>query len=173
MKRIFASIVAISLAGAATAGTLGLQMGASFFDPSVAGAQVDEGNSFAVTWNLDSDINVGMYFERVGLLGATYSAVAPDTLAVSALQVGKGVIKNVDVGLRMGAGTTTVTTVGPVVTTNTAALVDIYGQVKILTGSGEKVEGALVGTIAARFCNPQPNPSVDGVSMGLGLLVEF
>jgi hypothetical protein len=165
MKRIFASIVAISLAGAATAGTLGLQMGASFFDPSAAGAQVDEGESFAVCWNLDSDIAVGMYFERVGLLGAGY--VAADTLTVSALQVMKGVVKNVAVGLRMGAGTESS---GP----TTGALVDIVGQVKILSGTGDKVEGSVVGTIASRHCSPVGAPaSVDGLSMGLALLVEF
>lgn len=164
MKRIFASIVAMSLAGAATAGTLGLQMGASFFDPSAAGAQVDEGNSLLVSWNLDSDISVGMYFERVGLVGGTY--VVGDTLTVSALQVMKGVVKSVDVGLRMGAGTEST---GP----TTGALVDIVGQVKILSGSGEKVEGAVVGTIASRFCSPVGVQSVDGISMGLSLLVEF
>lgn len=184
MKRILASIVAIALAGAATAGTLGIELGTNFFDPSVAGAQADDGQTVAVCWNLDSDISVGMYFERsslgwvtANLVGAHWGA---DTLTVNALQVSKSVIKNVSVGLRFGSGTSTdtvVTVVGSPPTaptaTNTAPLVDIVGQVKILSGSGEKVEGSLVGTVAARFCNPNPNPSMDGVNFGLGVLVEF
>lgn len=184
MKRILASMIAMTLAGAATAGTLGLELGTNFFDPSAAGAQVDDGQSVTVAWNLDSDISVGMYFERSSLgwvqnntvLGGHWGA---DTLTVNALQVSKSVVKNVNVGLRFGSGTSTdsvvTNLVGPVITTTTAtaALVDIVGQVKILSGSGEKVEGALVGTVAARFSNPTPNPSMDGVNFGLGVLVEF
>ena len=82
---------------------------------------------------------------------------------MSAVQVAKGVLKNVQVGLNLGSGTDS--------TTNTAPLCDIFGSVNMLSGAGEKVTGALRATIAARFCNTTAN--TDGINLGLSVQVAF
>jgi hypothetical protein len=93
--------------------------------------------------------------------------LATGQLTVSAIQIMKGVVKNVAVGLNLGAGTETATAaVG-----NTATLVDILGTVTILSGTGEKVSGNLRAMVSARFCDTTAN--MDGVNFGLGVQVMF
>lgn len=164
MKRVLVIALAAMLAGGAVqAASVGFDFGTNFFKPSVAGAQTGNGSNFLISWQLDNDVALGVYTEQnpnvvVGALAGT--------LAVSAIQVTKGVIKNVSVGLNLGSGSTTATL--PV---STAALVDVLGTVNILSGSGDKVQGALKAIVAARFCNT--TTSMDGVNLGLAVALWF
>lgn len=164
MKKIFAIAVAVSLASTAMAGGVAFEFGANFFKPNLAGAQAQNGQNFTMSWNLESDLSLGVYTEQGSLLGGVWGA--GDTITVSAIQVTKGVMKNVEIGLNLGSGTETIGGVA-----NTAPLVDILGSVNILSGSGDKVSGALVGVAAARFCNTTNN--MDGVNVGIAVEVEF
>jgi hypothetical protein len=163
MKKIFAVAVAVSLASTAMAGGVAFEFGANFFKPNLAGAQAQNGQNFTMSWNLDSDVSLGVYTEQSFLFDGGVVWAAGSTLTVSAIQVTKGVMKNVEIGLNLGSGTDS--------TSNTAPLVDILGSVNILSGSGDKVSGALVGMAAARFCNTTNN--TDGVNVGLAVEVEF
>lgn len=164
MKRIFAIAVAVSLASTAMAGGVAFEFGANFFKPNLAGAQAQNGQNFTMSWNLESDLSLGVYTEQSFLFDGVGGVwAAGSTLTVSAIQVTKGVMKNVEIGLNLGSGTDS--------TSNTAPLVDILGSVNILSGSGDKVSGALVGMAAARFCNTTNN--TDGVNIGIAVEVEF
>lgn len=162
MRKFYAAVMVAALsAGVAHAGSVGFDFGTNFYKPSIAGARVTNGSNFLVSWVMENDLSMGVYSEAsVFTVGATTG-----TLTVSALQVTKGVIKNVAVGLNLGTGRETVAAA------NSAALVDILGTVNILSGKGDKVEGVLKATAAARFCNTTTN--ADGVNLGLAVGVLF
>jgi hypothetical protein len=147
------------------AGGVAFEFGANFFKPNLAGAQAQNGQNFTMSWNLESDLSLGVYTEQSFLFDGGPPGVwaAGSTFTVSAIQITKGVMKNVEIGLNLGSGTDS--------TSNTAPLVDILGSVNILSGSGDKVSGALVGMAAARFCNTTNN--TDGVNVGIAVEVEF
>jgi hypothetical protein len=164
MKKLLAIAVVVGLAGAASAASVGFEYGVNFFKPAVAGAQAKEGQNLLLNWNLDNDIALGIYTELTNLVGIL-PLVAGDTLAVSAIQVTKGVIKNVVVGLNLGAGK---------VSANAAAtLVDVFGEVTMLSGTGEKVTGSLKGVVSARFAKNTVPCSMDGYNLGIALGVAF
>jgi len=166
MKKILVVAVVFALAGAAQAASVGFDFGTCFFKPSGAGGQTGNGSSFLINWNLENDLSLGVYAEQNPNVVLTVGA---GTLTVSAIQVSKGVVKNVAVGLNLGSGAETLT-VGPPIG-STASLVDIFGSVVILSGKGEKVEGTLKATVAARFCNTVTN--MDGVNLGLVVGIGF
>ena len=164
MKKILAVAIAVSLASTAMAGGVAFEFGANFLKPNLAGAQAQNGQNFTMSWNLGSDLSLGVYTEQSFLFDGGVVWVAGSTLTVSAIQVTKGVMKNVEIGLNLGSGTDSASA-------STAPLVDILGSVNILSGSGDKVSGALVGMAAARFCNTTNN--TDGVNVGIAVEVEF
>jgi hypothetical protein len=164
MKKLFACAIAVSLAGTAMAGGVAFDFGTNFFDPSKNGAQAQNGQNFLMSWMLEEDLSLGVYTEQSNLFdGAVGAWPVGSTFTVSAIQVAKGVLKNVQVGLNLGSGTDS--------TSNTAPMCDIFGTVNLLSGAGEKVTGALRATIAARFCNT--NNNTDGVNLGLAVQVAF
>lgn len=176
MKKLFAYVIAMSLAGSATAASIGFDFGTNFYKPSAAGYTTENGQNFSVSWNLDSDISFGVYNEQSNVVGPT-AVVSVGTLDVSALEVSKGVMKNVSVGLRLGSATFTDTTT-PTALSNTSTFVDILGTVTILSASGDKVEGSLRASAAARFSRVDLNSaatyaSADGVNLGLSVQVAF
>lgn len=163
MKKIFAYAIAMSLAGSASAASIGFDFGTNFYKPHASGYTTENGQNFTISWNLDSDVSFGIYTEQSNYTGAT-----PGVLSVSAVQIAKGVMKNVTVGLKLGSATTAA---------GTAPLADIFGAVNIITSSGDKVEGALRATASARFSNAVLNAApvavADGVNLGLSVQVAF
>jgi hypothetical protein len=172
MKKLFAIAIAMSLAGAASAASIGFDFGTNFYKPAVTGYTTENGENFALSWNLDSDVSLGIYTETSNFSAGT--AATTGTLAVSAVQVTKGVMKNVNVGLAVGSATSTIGAV-----TSTAPMVDIVGTVDILSGSGDKISGALRASAAARFCQADLENTAaafneaDGVNLGLAVQVAF
>jgi hypothetical protein len=161
MKKLFAVAIVVSLAGAASAASVGFDFGTNFYKPAANGYLTQNGSNFTLSWNLDSDISLGVYQE----LSNWTNVATTGTLSVSAVQISKGVVKNVAVGLDLGSGTAT----------NTQALVDVFGVVNILSGSGEKVSGALRATAAARFCKATLTApaNADGYNLGLSVQIGF
>jgi hypothetical protein len=162
MKKVLVIALAAMLAGGAVqAASVGFDFGTNFFKPSGAGGETGNGSNFLISWQLDNDVALGVYTEQDP---AVVQDAGTAAFTVSAIQVSKGVIKNVSVGLNLGSGTEDNTP-------DTAALVDIFGAVNILSGSGEKINGSLKATVAARFCNT--NINMDGVNLGLAVALWF
>lgn len=159
MKRLLIALVAVCLAGSAAASSIDFTFGTNFYTPAAAGEQTENGSNFTVAWNLDSDISLAAYSEA----GNTSNGAC----SVAAIQVAKGVIKRVKVGVNLGSMTTVA---------STDSLVDIFGAVTILAGTGEKITGELVATAAARFSKADVDGAsapADGTNLGLGVLIGF
>lgn len=157
MKRLLIAVVAVCLAGSAAASSIDFTFGTNFYTPNVVGQQTEMGTNFTVAWNLDNDISLGVYTET--------SAVTFGPVWVSAIQLTKGVLKRVKVGLNIGS----------LRAWNTDTMVDILGRVTILSGSGDNITGELVATAAARFSQAyiMPPDKADGTNVGLGVLIGF
>jgi hypothetical protein len=93
------------------------------------------------------------------------------TLGVTGIRVSKGVVKNVSIGLGLGAATLTDISGTWSTTPVTAPAVDIVGVVNILSGKGDKVSGSLDATIAARFIDL--NNAAPGLTDSVGALTNF
>jgi hypothetical protein len=149
MKKLIAGAFALSMATSAmAAGTIGFEYGSSWFRPKLSanGAQLDwtaQGQTFAITWALDNDMWVGVYTEALNLndgYGDTYP------WSGQAIQVSKGIVKNVAVGLNIGTFYEAYYgAVGP--------LADVFGEVTLLSSNGDKISGSLKANAAARWAN--------------------
>lgn len=162
MKKLLVAAVALGLVGSASASTIDISMGTNFFKSNVEGANVQNGQCFTVAWNVDSDIALGFYSESTN-----YPVGRP--LTVTALQFSKGVVKNVAMGLNLGHAELA----GP-----DRGLVDVFGTVKMLSGSGDKIEGAVTATAAARFSKARRafgdhEGFIDGVNLIMAVMLGF
>lgn len=159
MKKIFVIAVVLGLAGGAQAASIGFDFGTTWTkwaDPANLGTgPVDQGQSFLLSWNLDNDVILGVYNE------VSTSATIQSTY--NAIQVSKGVVKNVRVGFNIGS-------LNPLALGAQAA-VDVFGEVVILAGTGEKVTGALKAIVAARLSNAAVN--ADATNLGLAVGIGF
>jgi len=170
MKKIIAGAFALSVATSAMAATVSLDYGSSWFRPRLnfEGNSYDwtaQGQTFALNWALDSDTWVGVYSEALNLnsgYGNTYPWVS------QALQISKGVVKNVAVGVRLG-------TFNEGYDYDTGALTDVYGTVTILSGSGDKVTANLKAEVAGRWADNEWQGGQDwsGYTVGLSAGVGF
>jgi len=150
MKKIIAGAFALFMATSAMAATVGFDYGSTWFRPRLnfEGNNRDwtaQGQTFAINWALDSDTWVGVYSESLNLndgYGNTYP------WAGQAIQVSKGVVKNVVVGIRLG-------TFNEQYYGDTGALTDVYGTVTILSGAGDKVSGNLKAEVAGRWADDE------------------
>lgn len=173
MKKLFAVAVVLSLAGTASAASVAFDFGTNFYRPTAVGYTVGNGQNFTMSWALDNDLSLGVYQELSNWTNITTAAppvTTNGTLSVSAIQISKGVVKNVAVGLNLGAGTST----GGIAATK--PLADVFGVVNILSGSGEKVSGALRATAAARFSKTSlcvATDMADGYNLNLSVQVGF
>ncbi len=157
MKRLLIALVAAFVAGSAAASAIDFTFGTNFYTPAAAGETTTNGSNFTVAWNLDSDVTLAAYSEAGRASGGA--------LSVAAISVSKGVIKRVKVGVNLGS----------MAAVTTASLVDIFGSVTILAGTGEKITGELVACAAARFtqANVGGGNVGDGTNLGLGVLIGF
>lgn len=169
MKKLYAVAVVLSLAGTASAASVMFDFGTNFYKPAANGYLTQNGQNFTLGWMLDNDLSLGVYTEQSNTM---IGAVA-GTLSVSSVQIAKGVVKNVMVGLNLGAATGAVGAAN-----NTAALADVFGAVNILTGTGEKVSGALRALASARFSKASltgaaGGAAADGYNLGLAVEIGF
>lgn len=162
MKKLIAVAFAVAVAGSASAASVGFTYGTNFYRPAQNGGTWN-GTNFAVNWMLDNDLSLGYYTEAVVVAASTGTAI-------NAIQVSKGVMKNVNVGLNLGSAQEAATA--------PSSLADVFGSVNILSGSGDKVSGALVATAVARFTREDVDAAGagtngDGYSFNLGVSVWF
>ena len=170
MKKLIAGAVALTISGSAmaAASSVGFAFGTNFYQPAQPGFVAQNGQNFTISWMLDNDVSLGVYSE----LTALNNNVVATTLAVNAIQISKGVMKNVTVGLNLGSGTVAAA-VGPL-TATTNPLADIFGAVNILSGSGDKVSGALQAVVSARFAkNGATTTGANGTNVGLAVGIMF
>jgi hypothetical protein len=173
MKKLFAYVIAMSVASTAMAGSVGFDFGTNFYKPHASGGQAANGSNFLVSWVLDNDVSLGVYTELSNVaVNDTAGVAAASTLSVNAIQVTKGIMKNVTVGLNLGSGA--LAAAAPLAA-ETKPLVDILGTVDILSGTGDKIQGALRASVAARFLNTSTgtNPKLDGVNVGLAVQLLY
>lgn len=161
MRKLLIALVAVCLAGSAAASSIDFAFGTNFYKPAAAGYTAENGQNFAVSWNLDSDVALGIYNEQSNVNDNGTMRV----LTASAVQVAKGVLKSVKVGINLGSATCV----------TTATMVDIFGTVNILSGTGDKIAGSLVASASARFsqCDIGTSNEADGVNVGLAVLLGF
>lgn len=162
MKKIVAIAVVLGLAGGAQAASVGFDFGVNWVnwnDNAAAGVaeSTQQGRNFLLSWNLDNDISLGVYNEVISDSGGTPSVL-------NAIQVGKGVVKNVKVGFNLGS-LDLLSAGAP------QAVADVFGEVTILSGAGDKVSGALKAVVASRFSNSAVN--ADATNLGLEVGIAF
>lgn len=169
MKKILTAVAALSLASSAlAAGSVGVEFGSNWYNVSYTANVGDnltgQGQNFLVFWGLENDLQLGAYTESSVLddgYGNTYS------FEVFAIQIAKGIVKNVYAGLNIGQMTNDWSS--PALS---GTLVDVFGKVIILSGGGEKVSGTVSATVAGRFCTDsgdyQWNGMLINLSVGLG-----
>lgn len=172
MKKLIAIAVILGFSAGAQA-AVGFSFGTNFYKPNAKSYETKNGRNFLVNWSLDNDLFLGVYEEDSQTFDNTVTAApagpTPGALNVSAIQVAKGVVKNVVVGLNLGSGA---------VAGAIEPLVDVFGAVNILSGQGEKVSGALKATVAARFCEVALAQTAGGAGgkangLNLGLAVDM
>lgn len=162
MKKLFAVAVAMAVAGSASAASVGFTYGTNFYRPA-QNAGTWNGSNFSVNWALDNDLTLGYYTEAVAVAASTGTTI-------NAIQIAKGVMKNVNVGLNLGSAAEGATA--------PSSLADVFGSVNILSGSGDKVSGALVASVAARFTREDVDAAGagtngDGYNLNLGVSIWF
>ena len=163
--------------------TVSFSYGTNFFSPSQNGFATSNGRTTVLEWTLDSGITFGVVNEQT-TLDFTNPANAAQTdrglFALNGIRLMQKVIDRVQVGI--GLGYASVTPTGAGTTADTASVVDILGEIKLFSGEGKKVEGALVATVAARYMNTPnltlsagvcPINDMNGTNMGLAVKIGF
>ena len=173
MKKLIAAVFAMSFAGAALAdGNLGFEIGSNWFRPNYDSNGYwgsgywwsGQGQNFTLVWGMDNDLWLGAYSEQTTLSDGYGDAYSFD---VTAIQVTKGVMKNVNIGMNVGSFyDEQADEVGP--------LTDVFGKVTILSGSGDKVQGNVNATIGGRWADDSYNGGSNWsgyyVNLSVGLL---
>lgn len=165
MKKILVAIAVLAFASTAM-GAVGIEFGSNWYKPRLnpQGASNDwfgQGQNFTITWGIDNDIALGVYTEAT-MLNDGFGTMYP--FNVNAIQIRKGIVKSVDVGLNVGSFYEDYNAVSGVVT-------DIFGEVTVLSGKGEKVEGVVKGQAGGRWADNSYNGGEDWSGWYINLLV--
>jgi hypothetical protein len=151
MKRLMGVLFAASLASGAVA-SVGFDFGAQFYFPRLDPNGADEnwsgqGQSFEVAWGVDNGLALGAYGENTDLSDGTGGS---EIFTVQAITITKTIVKNADIGLRIGSFFETENDLSGLVT-------DIAGRVTIISGSGDKVSGTVKASAGGRWADNGPN----------------
>jgi hypothetical protein len=170
---LFAAILAVvvSLAGTIQASPLKFAYGFNVVrwnDKSVATgvdaySNLNMGHSMLVSWDLNNDISMGLYSEEEWDPYNPGAGTGPWQTIVNAIQITKGVVKFVSVGVNIGQ---MMPAAYPYQT-----VVDVFGAVDLLAGSGGKLNTSIKATVGARFSNLYHD--ANGATMGLAISVGF
>ena len=166
MKKLFTAVVVAGALASSAMATVGVEFGTNLYKvkytDDLGEHMLGQGQNFLVSWTLDNDVTLGAYSEAGTWI---YDGGSTDDWEITALQVSKGVVKNVAVGMNLGQAYDTFHG-------RDGLLTDVFGSVVILGGSGDKVNGALKGVVAARFYNDDWD-SFDGVNLNLVIGLSF
>lgn len=168
MKKILIAVAAISLASSAfAAGSVGVEFGSNWYKVSytdnVGDHLTGQGQNFLVFWGLENELQLGTYTESSVMSdsnGTSYS------FEVFAIQIAKGIVKNVYAGLNVGQMTNDWAN-------DSGLLVDVFGNVILLSGGGEKVSGTVKATVGGRFSTDASDNKWDGMFINLAVGLGF
>lgn len=165
MKKAIAAVFALSLASSAMA-TVSVDFGTNWYKVTPTYAVGDhlqgQGQNFLVSWTLDNDLSLGAYTESGTWV---YDGGSTNEWDLRAIQISKGVVKNVAVGINVG-------TMYEDWDNEDSMLTDVFGAVTILGGSGDKVSGALKTTVGARFSTVD-GYDFSGINVNLSVGLSF
>ena len=147
MKRILIAVAVVAMASTAM-GAVGIEFGSNWFKPRLDPNSSNEnwfgqGQNMTISWTIDNGMSLGVYSESTLLndgMGTT------NNFNVNSVMVSKGIVKNVDVGMHLGSFYEDYYS-------NSGLVADIYGSVNVVSGKGDKVEGALKGQAGGRFAD--------------------
>ena len=167
MKKLLITVTVVAMASTAM-GAVGIEFGANWFKPNMnpnsAGYDwFGQGQNVTISWALENDLALGVYVEST-MLNDGYGNTYP--FSVNAAQVRKGIVKNVDVGMNLGTFTEDENDASGMLT-------DVFGEVTVLSGKGEKVEGALKGQVGARYADNEWNGGGNWSGYFVNLLVAI
>lgn len=168
MKKIMTGAFALAMASNAFA-TASFEFSSIWwyprYDTNYGYNMSGQGQGVGINWDLDNDLFVGAYSE----ISDVYEPTNYDThhFTINAINVGKGVVKNAAIGLRLG-------TFYNAYDDYTGMLTDVYGNVTMMSGSVDKVSGSLHATFGGRFAREYENAgdydfSGYFVSLGIGV----
>lgn len=167
MKRLIGVLFAASLTSSSLA-AVGFEFGSQFYFPRYDpnGAQYNwtgQGQTFQVNWGLDNGIKLGAYTESTDLgdgFGNTYN------FSVQEIVIGKDVVKNAAVLLKIGSFYESYNDVSGLCT-------DLAAAITLISGSGDKVTGAIKANAGGRWADNSNNGGEDWSGWFLNLGVEI
>jgi hypothetical protein len=153
MKRLLAATFAASLASGAMA-SVGFEFGAQFFFPRLDAQNAQEhwvgqGQSFAVLWDIDNALELGAYAESTNMADGEGGTA---NFTVQAVSVGREVVKNASVGLRIGTFTEDFTS-----PYGSGLLADVLGTITLVSGQGDRARGKLEASAGGRWADASTN----------------
>lgn len=168
MKKIMIVLTALSLASPVfAAGMVGVEFGSVWYNVSYTENVGDhisgQGQSFLVYWGLENELQLGAYTESDVMSdndGNSYS------FEVFAIQIAKGIVKNVYAGINVGQMTNDWTPAS-------GLMIDVFGNVILLSGGGEKVSGTVKATVAGRFSSDSDDYRWNGMLIALAVGLGF
>ncbi len=169
MKKLFAAVLTLALASSAmAAGNLGVEFGSNWYKVSYTSDLGDhlqgQGQNFALTWGLDNELSLGTFMESGRWV---YASTSYNDWDIVAIQIAKGLVKNVAAGVNIGSMNNDYDSAGR------GLLVDVFGSVVLVGGAGDKVSGVLKSTVAARYNRDQYQTNFSGVNVNLVVGVSF
>lgn len=144
MKKILIAALVLGVASPVMA-AVGVEFGTNWYKVSYTDNLGDhlmgQGQNMLVYWGLDNDLTVGAYMETSDLDDGYGSVYHFETKAI---QVAKGIVKNVSFGLNLGQMHNSYNSA-------VGMLTDVFASVVILSGASDKVTGTVKATVAGRF----------------------
>jgi hypothetical protein len=166
MKKLMIAVFALGVASSACA-AVGVEFGTDWYKinytSNVGDHLMGQGQNMLVYWGLDNDLTVGAYTETDVISNGTGSTYDWEIVAI---QVAKGIVKNVNVGLNIGQEYNTWASV-------TGAVTDVFASVVILSGSSDKVNGTVKATVAGRFSADMSGYDFSGMMVNLSVGLGF
>jgi hypothetical protein len=123
-----------------------------------------QGQNFLVFWQLDNGLTLGSYTEAGTW---NYDGGSVDTWDLTAIQIGKDVVKGVEIATNIGR---IYTSYGGYDT----LLVDIFAGVTLVGGTSDKVSGAVKFSLGGRYAKDNSSTyDFSGITAGLSVGLQF
>ena len=166
MKKILVAVFALCLASPVMA-TVGVEFGTNWYKVQYTYNTDDhlmgQGQNMLVFWGIDNDITIGAYVESNMISDQDGNVYSFDGQAI---QLTKGILKNVAIGLNIGQ-------MYNEWNYEVGQFTDVFGAVTILSGSSEKVAGLVKAAVGARFYTDDSEYTFDGVVVNLSVGLGF
>ena len=166
MKKLFTAVVVAGALASTAMATVGIDFGTNWYKVNYTDNSGDhmlgQGQNFLVTWTLDNDLSLGSYAEAGTWI---YNGGSTDDWDLTAIQIAKGIVKNVAIGTNIGR---MYNTYGG----SAGMLTDVFGSVVVIGGSGDKVNGSLKAIVSARFTHDNSD-TFNGLNLNLVVGLMF